>query len=235
MALKHSPWVLRSSLFLFLVLNMSACTADRSLDRLHHTIQQDEILLRMTQMHESDFEVIRTEILDSALTRIRFYENLLLTFSNKSLSAQGIDLRDSLNRTLLKQFAEWNNWRTDPSIYHLGEMLQRTLNQSDRPLEERLRLVERQLEHTPPFFKQARQNLQSPLPTRMRLAVQKQIQSLQFFSNELRDSIDRSKLPPNHKQDLHLQVTEAKLQVKDYLAFCESLWFEHLDSLMNND
>jgi hypothetical protein len=99
-------------------------------------------------------------------------------------------------------------------------------------LDQRLIDINRRLEMAEPYYQAAKFNLRRPSPERSQLASQKQILGLRLLSVDLPDSIRLSSLKREQYQYLLTTSRAAHLQIKDYIAFCESIWFEHLDSTL---
>ncbi len=125
--------------------------------------------------------------------------------------------------------------RADPSWYNLGGHLKTTLAQRDTPLPKRLATLNDQMALAQAWYAAARQNLRNPQPDNTRLAIRKHLLALELLRQELPDSIAQSSLSDAEKQRYLQAVANTQLQVKDYIAFCQSLLFEHQDSLLRQN
>ncbi len=143
--------------------------------------------------------------------------------------------RRALNRALEETASRIQHYRHDPSAYNLGGALKQVLAAEQIPLSRRLKAIKTQMEQAPRYYECAKANIFAPIPERCRLAAQKQRLTLDFLNNELQDSLGRLEPGGEEARQFQSAVEEARLAVKDYLAFCESLYFEHQDSLINRN
>ncbi len=123
--------------------------------------------------------------------------------------------------------------RRDPSVYNLGGWIKQTLSDERSPISYRLDKINELLINASDYYAAAKDNLYNPLPGKCRLGAQKQLLTLELLSGALRDSIQQAPLKAANKTNMLNHLDAAKLAVKDYLAYCESLWFEHQDSTLH--
>lgn len=135
-----------------------------------------------------------------------------------------------LQQTIQAQLEKIKQLRSDPSLYNLGGALKQTLSQDSATLEARLLRIDQQLAEADWYYVVAKDNLWKPIPEKSNLALEKQLYTLRFLQSELRDSINASSLTETERKQLANKISQAQLAVKDYLAFCRSLQFEHQDS-----
>lgn len=121
--------------------------------------------------------------------------------------------------------------RSDPAQYNIGEHLKRSLADRVRPLNERLNIIKTQMELSSDYYNAAKRNLQKPSPDRTGDALQNQMLTLEFLDSELTAALQAAALSSQEKEAFQQVLTKARMEVKDYLAFCRSLQFEHRDSL----
>lgn len=121
--------------------------------------------------------------------------------------------------------------RSDPALYNIGEHLKRSLADRVRPLNERLNIIKTQMELSGDYYNAAKRNLQKPDPDRTGDALQNQMLTLDFLDTELTAALQAAALSSHEKEAFQKVLTKARMEVKDYLAFCRSLQFEHRDSL----
>lgn len=126
--------------------------------------------------------------------------------------------------TFLKQLQQ------DPALYNLGGKLKAMLAQPETPLKKRVQHIGRLLADSGQYFQAAKNNLRHPIPKQTELCIEKQLLTLDFLQSEWTDSMNRANLSSQEKATLQAQTDQAVLAVKDYLAFCKSLQFEHRDS-----
>lgn len=124
------------------------------------------------------------------------------------------------------------NLRRDPSQYNLGGSIQNILSDTHKPITYRLDEIFYTLQKAPSYYDSAKDNIYKPIASKCRLAVQKQLLTMDFLNGSLPDSIRHAPLNATFKKELLQQIKVAKLSVKDYLAYCESLWFIHQDTIL---
>lgn len=224
----RKTWLILAAAFLA----FGGCRPGQAYERLIGQIQQDTILSTMERSGRAHFAVIPSELLDSALQQSRHYLFALDRLQLQKLNREQRAGVDSLQRRLRENFERWSRYRSDPSLYNIAAEIKRQLGRSDLSLENKLQFIGQRLEEAEIYYRAAKQNIRMPSPERSQLAVQKQILGLKLLSEELPDSIRQASLPEADRQVLLVKVEKATLLLKDYLAFCESLWFEHLDSLV---
>lgn len=221
--------------WLLLCLLAGGCAQDEAYRQLVAQLSQDEVL---SAMHEitgasSSCTVIRPDLLDSALIRNDRYRRRLLLITEKCLSGTQIQERDSLLRALTDHSHNWRQWQTDPARYNLSAEVKRLLSQHQLPINERLLAIDLCLSNAMYYYQAARENLRRPSPDRVQLAAQKQILGLRLLMEELPDSIQQASLATKQRRQLIDNTQNTRLQLKDYIAFCESIGFEHRDSLLH--
>jgi hypothetical protein len=239
--MKHSKnetlaaWVKRRwGAGLLLCLLAGGCAQDEAYRQLVAQIEEDEMLTAMQQLTDaaSSCTVIRPDLLDSALIRNDRYRRRLLLIAEKRLSQAQIQERDSLLRAMADRRTDWRQWQTDPARYNLSAEVKRLLSRRQFSIDERLLAIDLCLSNAVQYYQAARQNLRRPSPDRTQLAAQQQILGLRLLMEELPDSIQRASLAQEQRRQLMDRTRNARLQLKDYIAFCESIAFEHRDSLL---
>ncbi|MDX1666007.1 MAG: hypothetical protein R3350_02210 [Saprospiraceae bacterium] len=123
------------------------------------------------------------------------------------------------------------DFRRDPARYNLGGIAARYLLARDLSEAEKVRYLQECLQYAPLFFDLAKRNLSAPLPEQTALGIRKQEKTLMFFYGELADSLEAFRLDASKAKELSRELMGAELAVKDYLAYCNSLMFEHRDTL----
>ncbi len=170
--------------------------------------------------------------LDSVTTLCQQYRLQLETLRAQNLSPETQTIIDRSDLLLKSYEAKIQDARSDPSSYNLGAYLKITLAQSGIPINERLRTISKQMQAADAYYAAARNNLIHPDPERTRTAIQKHLLILDFFDNELQDSLIAHGIDVHDRPELSKGIAQSKLHVKDYLAFCQSLIFEHRDSTL---
>ncbi len=122
--------------------------------------------------------------------------------------------------------------QSDPAAFDLTTQLAELLGESDAPVEKRLQGVERCLENAPAYFETAKQLLRRPNPERTLQAIEIQTNTLKLLRESLPKLLTAAAADEVVRQRVLEKAYRAKLAVKDYLAFCESLRFEHSDTTL---
>lgn len=139
------------------------------------------------------------------------------------------------NKFIAQQMQNLAKLRQDPSVYNIVEPLKNTLANQEMPLQSRLQQIENQLQSAKLYYRNAKTNLTTPDSAKLQPAIQQHLQTLYFLQNELIDSL-RKAHPSEIQRDTFLARTiEAKIAVKDYIAFCRSLLFEYQDEALKNN
>ncbi len=169
--------------------------------------------------------------LPARLDSIGKFQDLLVAVDTHYLSRTGKDKRLELETRLQKERAQWEPYRTDPSLYNLGGLLKKSLvNSAGDPAGERLADLGAIMEQADAYYRTARQNLIVSEVDLYRLAAQKQYLGLEFLRGELRDSLAGFALPKPEKAVFENKIRQTELALKDYLGFCESVYLNHRDS-----
>ena len=117
----------------------------------------------------------------------------------------------------------------DPAAFDIGGTLESLLQMDS---EVRLQRLETCLANAPAYYETAKALLRRPDPERTLLAIEKQLQILRLLRDSLPALLATSRLEAASKERISEKAYFAKLAVKDYLAFCESLHFEHSDTTL---
>ena len=70
------------------------------------------------------------------------------------------------------QISELREWQWNPSAYNVADPFAKLLNTEFAPLDERLRLFSRRLQHVPAYYAAARRNLNNPTLEHTQLAIE---------------------------------------------------------------
>lgn len=174
--------------------------------------------------------------LPARLDSIGKFQNLLIAVDTHYLSRSGKDKRLELESRLREERAQWEPYRTDPSLYNLGGLLKKSLvNTVGRPADERIKELQAIMEHADTYYRNARQNLIVKDVSLYRLAAQKQYLGLEFLHKELRDSLAGFPFSPSEKDALDRNIRQTELALKDYMGFCESVFLNYRDSTYYQD
>lgn len=121
---------------------------------------------------------------------------------------------------------------TDPSQFNMGGRIKVILSRPEISLQTKLDLIRQHLLEVENYYAVGKAVLTAPIPIKAQLGAQKQLWALQFLDGELTDSIAAANLKPASHDTLMRDLRNTKLVLKDYLAFCESLYFESQDTMV---
>ncbi len=218
---------------LLLILGLMSCHPYAPMDRL-----EKEVFLQFPYEQYAQKE----NQLDTLVyyTPVTLTKNLttIETFSNRLAQIQPTDkwttdkqaLYQELSRYLSELETYFLAYQKDPSIYNLGGRLVQVLNQPKTNTEKKSSNCLQLLEGATQFYRTAQQCLQQAEPDRLKLAIQKQLATLQLLEGELVDSLRQWNLPSSQAQQFDKALYIANLSCKDYVAYCNSLLFEHRDA-----
>ena len=142
---------------------------------------------------------------------------------------------DSTRNVIDRARRQLTIYRNDPSVYNIGGQIKQVLARENLRLEEKLGIIGKLLERTGEYYEQARRNIYRPVPGKARIGSQKQLLTLQFLQGELQDSIASAGIAAAERDEILKLAGEARIEIKNYLAYCESLWFENQDSLQTRN
>ncbi len=137
---------------------------------------------------------------------------------------------NKIAQELASRKKELEQLRSDPSLYNIGGRAKVILANAKTPLNQRLTQIDAQLAKFKSYYDIAKANLRHPDIEKTQLAIRKQLLTLQFLQTELTDSLNRSTFAEPQQQKIVQHRTQAQIAVKDYIAFCRSIIFEHNDS-----
>jgi hypothetical protein len=124
------------------------------------------------------------------------------------------------------------NYQTDPSHYNLGGILAQNLSNPLHDKKQKSQLCLQNLKQSSKYYRTAQLCLAKPEPDRLQLAIEKQVFTIKFMENTLRDSIQQWKLSPDQAKAFNKELYIAHLACKDYIAFCNSLLFEKREAAL---
>jgi len=120
----------------------------------------------------------------------------------------------------------------DPAAFDIGGTLGALFQNDSGALDGRLPRLEKCLTQAPAYYETAKTLLRRPDPERTLLAIEKQLQTLRLLRDSLPALLETAELEEAARKRIFQKAYFAKLAVKDYLAFCESLHFEHSDTTL---
>ncbi len=113
-------------------------------------------------------------------------------------------------------------WQWDPSVYNVAEPFARLLSTEFAPLDERLRIFTRRLQHVPAYFDAARLYIDDPTIEHTQLAIEQNQGALQVFGEELQTKIDESTLSAGERRTLTQRADAARAAISGYVAWLQS-------------
>lgn len=214
---------------LFLTVLLAACSSpERQCLRIERQIQQMTDLL---SSNDGQLPVTPADLLDSLQMQCNALRKDIGRLTHKSLPPEAESCFDRAVAALVLLEKHLYGLQSDPALYSIGEHLKRSLSDRVRPLNERLNIIKTQMELSGDYYRAAKMNLQKPNPGRTGDAMKNQLLTLGFLDTELTAALQAAQLSPQEKEAFGAVLAKARIEVKDYLAFCRSLDFEHRDSL----
>jgi len=105
----------------------------------------------------------------------------------------------------------------DASIYNIGGSCDYIINQPYAPLDDRLKILTRYLQHTDEYYKTAIRNLRQPTKEHIELSILQNQGGLNIFGTALTDSIKASHLTQTEKDSLHQNINKATTAIKQFV------------------
>ncbi|MEO6671778.1 MAG: DUF885 domain-containing protein [Ferruginibacter sp.] len=124
---------------------------------------------------------------------------------------------DNWYASVFKQY-EW-----DASMYNLGGECYYIINQPYAPLDERLRILSRHLQHADDYYTAAFKILQQPTKEHVSLSILQNKGSLSVFETGLPDSIKASHLTDAEKNDLNQNISKTVAAIKTFVDSLNSI------------
>lgn len=213
-------------LFIGLILLLSACeTAPSAFDRWLAKYELDAPLAYFEQSPDSFYVVSPTELkqemerLDRTYAQLETLKDSILPSSHWAKRREYLAHMDSIKE-------KWSTSRNDPSLYNLPGYCKKLLMDNEVSLPERLGFIKERLADSKSYYDSAKTLVRNPLPGKSLLAAQKHLLGLDFLQRELTDSLKKANFVSTLEREFRLELIDTRLIVKDYLAFCESHYFE---------
>lgn len=223
----YQPFRLLSTFFLGIAATLISCYSDAPVE---------QIAIKFTNSYREAFAAAQDPLmpftrLADRLDSIQSMQRDLIALDTHSLSHDGRQKHAALELTLDREWAQWEPFRIDPSLYNIGGTLKKELVASaGSPAADRIRKLSEIMRQAPDYYATARQNLIVKDISLYRLAAQKQYLGLEFLRDELRDSLNHFEISLSERQATEREIAGTILAVKDYLGFCESVYLNHRDS-----
>lgn len=192
--------------------------------------QENPLLSDTTSITDYVFSISSRNQLNQEKAFFQQYGVRLKKIAPEQLSARNKATYLQLEQRISEHLKELHALQTDPSLYNLGGELKVILSNDSIPLDGRLLHIGQSLKEADIYYLNAKANLIKPHPDKTSLAIQKQLRTLNFLNGELLDPLMHSNLSTPEREEITQKTAQAKIAVKDYLAFCRSLLFEQRDS-----
>jgi uncharacterized protein (DUF885 family) len=105
----------------------------------------------------------------------------------------------------------------DASIYNIASVSDYIINQPYAPLDERLKILSRYLEHADEYYKAAFKMLRTPTKEHILLAIRQNQGGLSVFGKTLTDSINASQLNNTEKKELQQNTVKTIKAINAYI------------------
>ena len=137
----------------------------------------------------------------------------LLNENNKiSFNIINNQLQSDIWYTTVFKIQEW-----DASIYNISASSDYIINQPYAPLDDRLKILTRFLQHTDEYYKAALSNLNRPTKEHIELAIVQNKGGLEVFGAALTDSIKSSHLSNDEKSDLQQNISRTLIAMNVFI------------------
>ena len=229
-----NPLIIRTALIMitaFAGILMVGCSLENNLDRIAHDYQNCSREHCNTILVSSKAPILKTQ-LNHCYKCLKSSQSRLEKCLKSDLTIQQQREVQSLLTQINQQKLLAVNFRRDPSQYNLGKNIEEVLKRVDEPITYRLDEINLLLKTAKEYYEAAKENIKKPLPGKCQLAVERQLSTMAILNLGLKDSIQKAPLKRVYRDSLTKNIQLAKLSVKDYLAYCESLWFTHQDSTL---
>jgi len=147
------------------------------------------------------------------------------TDSLKKIDYERLNKNNKISFNIINNQLQSDIWYTavfkiqdwDASMYNISASVDFIINQPYAPLEERLRILTRFLQHTDEYYKAGLSNLNKPTKEHIELAIVQNKGGLEVFGAALADSIKSAHLSSNEKSDLLQNITRTLNAMNEYI------------------
>ncbi|MFM8450336.1 MAG: hypothetical protein ACKOAY_09570 [Haliscomenobacter sp.] len=210
-------------LFVALTLLLQGCGNRAKISQLEKELQAQQTELRPLFSNWSEY--IEAAMLQNYEAFLKDASSQLHDIASPELAPELQVRVDSLNRQFLIAQLRVHALREDPSVYNLTTRWQKATIHS--PSEFMALLSE--LKEAPHYYVAIRKVLTRPDPAHCQKAVDEHIDGLAFL-NQLSPRIEAAQLTAGDKTALQLALSQAKIAIKDYIAWCNSLTIESFET-----
>ena len=152
----------------------------------------------------------------------------------ETLNTTGFDKLNDNNKisfNIIKNQLESDIWYTsvfkqqewDASIYNISAPCDYIINQQYAPLDQRLKILSKYLQHTDEYFKAALKTLKQPMKGQVELSIVQNLGGLDVFGKTLADSIKISHLSNSAKDSLQQNIAIAVKAINNFVSSLKAI------------
>lgn len=151
--------------------------------------------------------------------------------SIKTIHYNQLNEDDKINYAIVQNELQRTIWyidtfkiqQWDPSNYNLGGQCYSIISQNFAPLNSRLNILSKHLQHADEYYAAALKTIIKPTKEYTLLAIQQNLGSLDIFGKSLTDSINASSISNPEKDVLQKNISTTVLAIKKYVAALQKL------------
>jgi len=151
--------------------------------------------------------------------------------SLNKLGFEKLNDNNKISFNIIKNQLESDIWYTsvfiqqewDASMYNISGTCDYILNQNYAPLDERLKILNRRLQHTDAYFKAAFSTLKRPIKGLVELSIIQNLGGLDIFGKALTDSIKISHLTGGAKDSLQQNATKTIAAINGFVSALKAI------------
>ena len=165
----------------------------------------------------------------SFINRIAFSKQWLDSLNH--LDFKALDNNNKISFNIIKNQLESDIWYVsvfkqqewDASMYNIAGECDYIINQPYAPLDERLKILSKHLEHADDYYKAALTTLSNPTKEHLELSIMQNQGGLSLFGSTLTDSIKASHLTSSEKDALQQNITKATKAINDFVVSLKAI------------
>jgi uncharacterized protein (DUF885 family) len=146
--------------------------------------------------------------------------------SLNSLNFNALDNNNKISFNIIKNQLESDIWYTlvfkpqewNATSYNIAGDCDYIINQPYAPLEERLKILSKHIEHADEYYKTALTTLTNPTKEHLELSIKQNQGGLSLFGTSLTDSINASHLSDGEKETLQQSISKTTKAINDFVA-----------------
>ncbi len=123
-------------------------------------------------------------------------------------------------------------YESDPTYYELYRDFELVMKYGKIPIDQQLEIIEGKLKKIPEYYEAAIENLKSPNQQKLKEAIDQQIRFYTYLNKEIPKKIQRAGLTKSQFLNFEHLIFQAKLSIKDFIAFCKSKEFDYFDKVL---